>query len=319
MAFGPTSDGRGSESQQRDIVQDDRSRFLVHDDVPAGDTYPAFGRSVYGLRVGQHLEVDWTRVVDVHDHFGHDAERCAIVGQHAPRTQIGRVPPILAFDFPEWLERHAASLAQKLDHTGSWKSRGVSSAPYVRNTTNRSRMRHALRHAAPAFVLVLFLLAACRPTASDGRRATAQLIDAGGQEVGTLTLRDAPGEALIIEGEVRNLPAGTHGIHFHAVGQCDRAGQFASAGGHFNPASRKHGLESPEGPHAGDLPNLVVGADGRATVRMTTPRVTLGREAGSLLDADGTAVVVHGAADDQRTDPSGNSGARIACGVIAAP
>lgn len=166
--------------------------------------------------------------------------------------------------------------------------------------------------------LSLSILTACRPAAGDGRRATAALADVGGRDVGTLTLRDAPGQPLTIEGELQGLPAGTHGIHFHAVGRCDAAGAFASAGPHFNPASRKHGLESAEGPHAGDLPNVVAGADGRATVRLTTSRVTLGREAASLLDADGSAVVVHASADDQRTDPSGNSGGRIACAVIAA-
>ena len=165
--------------------------------------------------------------------------------------------------------------------------------------------------------VALLLLAACRPAVGDRRSATASLRDSVGQTVGTLTLRDAPGQPLTIEGEVSGLPAGTHGIHFHSVGQCDAAGQFASAGAHFNPASRKHGLENTEGPHAGDLPNVVVGADGRAVVRMSTPRVTLGREAASLLDADGSAVVVHAVPDDQRTDPSGNSGGRIACGVIA--
>jgi Cu-Zn family superoxide dismutase len=173
------------------------------------------------------------------------------------------------------------------------------------------------RAARTTLVLSLFLLTACRPPAGAGRRATAPLADVGGRDVGTLTLRDAPGQPLTIEGELQGLPAGTHGIHFHAVGQCDATGAFASAGAHFNPASRKHGLESPDGPHAGDLPNLVVAADGRATVRLTSSRVTLGREAGSLLDADGSAVVVHAAADDQRTDPSGNSGGRIACAVIA--
>ena len=179
-------------------------------------------------------------------------------------------------------------------------------------------MQRARYAAVPIVGAALLLLAACRPVTGDGRRATAPVVDAAGRPVGTLTLRDAPGQAVVIEGDLRGLPAGTHGIHFHAVGRCDAAGQFASAGAHFDPATRKHGLENPEGPHAGDLPNLVVGADGSATVRMTTPRVTLGREAASLLDADGSAVVVHGGPDDQRTDPSGNSGARIACGVISA-
>jgi superoxide dismutase, Cu-Zn family len=179
-------------------------------------------------------------------------------------------------------------------------------------------MHPARSFALPTLSFVVLLLAACRPVVGDGRRATAPMRLVGGQAAGTLTLRDAPGQALIIEGELSGLPAGTHGIHFHAVGQCDAAGEFASAGAHYNPASRKHGLESAEGPHAGDLPNLVVGADGRAVVRMTTPRVTLGREATTLLDADGSAVVVHATADDQRTDPSGNSGARVACGVVSA-
>lgn len=179
-------------------------------------------------------------------------------------------------------------------------------------------MRPDRTHAIPTLVLALLLVAGCRPVAGDGRSATAPLRNAAGQEIGTLTLRDAPGASLTIEGDLTALPAGTHGIHFHAVGQCDAAGEFASAGAHFNPGSRRHGLESTDGPHAGDLPNVVVGADGRVSVRLTTSRVTLGRESASLLDADGSAVVVHAAADDQRTDPSGNSGARIACGVVTA-
>ena len=178
--------------------------------------------------------------------------------------------------------------------------------------------RHRRHATSTAIAVLLFLAVACRPTSGDGRRATAAMLDSSGRAVGTLTLRDVPGPSLVIEGELRGLPAGTHGIHFHAVGQCDTAGAFASAGGHFNPASRKHGLENAEGPHAGDLPNLVIEADGVATVRMTTPRVSLGDGAASLLDADGSAVVVHATQDDQRTDPAGNSGARIACGVVAA-
>lgn len=179
-------------------------------------------------------------------------------------------------------------------------------------------MQRDRHYATATLALVLLLLTACRPAVSGGRSATASLRNAAGQEVGTLTLRDAPGQPLIMEGELSGVPAGTHGIHFHTVGQCDAAGEFASAGAHFNPASRKHGLENADGPHAGDLPNIVVGADGRASARMTSQRVTLGREPGSLLDTDGSAVVLHAAPDDQRTDPSGNSGARIACGVIVA-
>src|SRR5688500_17662916 len=187
---------------------------------------------------------------------------------------------------------------------------------YVRNTSHTTPMQPVRFIAVPTLTIAVLLVAACRPAVGDGRRATAPMRVASGQAVGTLTLRDAPGQPLTIEGELAGLPAGTHGIHIHAVGQSDATGEVASAGPHLNPASRKHGLENAEGPHAGDLPNLVVGADGRAVVRMTTPRVTLGREAATLLDADGSAVVVHASADDKRTDPSGNSDARVECGEM---
>ena len=104
-------------------------------------------------------------------------------------------------------------------------------------------------------------------------------------------------------------------MHLHAVGLCEPPA-FTSAGGHFNPRNTRHGLISPEGPHAGDLPAIAADANGVARVDHTTSLVTLGDGAHSVFDGDGTAVVVHAAGDDQRTDPSGNSGARIACGVI---
>ena len=176
--------------------------------------------------------------------------------------------------------------------------------------------RRAACVALSAFVVVA--MPSCRPNVVGGRIATAELVDTAGRPVGTLSLRDAAGGSLRIDGRMRGLPAGTHGIHFHAVGRCEATGAFASAGAHFNPASRKHGLQSPDGPHAGDLPNLAIGADGTGGFRTNTTRVTLGGGAASLLDADGSAVVVHAAQDDQRTDPSGNSGARIACGVVVA-
>jgi Cu-Zn family superoxide dismutase len=110
--------------------------------------------------------------------------------------------------------------------------------------------------------------------------------------------------------------AGDHGIHFHHAGRCDGP-DFASAGPHLNPAGARHGLQNPEGPHAGDLPNIAVNTAGEALVDVTSPRVTLDSSApGGLFDADGTTVVIHALADDQRTDPAGNSGARIACAVV---
>ncbi len=115
--------------------------------------------------------------------------------------------------------------------------------------------------------------------------------------------------------QVRNLPPGTHGIHVHEAGRCDPP-DFMSAGGHFNPTSRQHGLRNPNGPHAGDLPNLEVGADGTGRLDALARDLSLSSGTGNLLDTDGSALVVHAAADDEMTDPTGNSGGRIACGVI---
>jgi superoxide dismutase, Cu-Zn family len=170
--------------------------------------------------------------------------------------------------------------------------------------------------AVPLSVCLMAISAGCRGMPRGERHASATLQDSSGRQVGTIRLTDAGASGVVVDASVDGLAAGQHGIHFHAVGQCVAAGAFSSAGGHANPTNRKHGLENPDGPHAGDLPNLVVGADQRGTLRVTTPRVTLGSGAGSLLDADGTAVVVHATQDDQRTDPAGNSGARVACGVV---
>ena len=116
--------------------------------------------------------------------------------------------------------------------------------------------------------------------------------------------------------EVSQLPPGMHGFHIHAIGKCDPP-DFQTAGGHFNPFGKKHGLKSPEGPHAGDLPNLEVGPDGRGKIEATVGGLTLGKEGlVVLLGSNGTAVVIHAGPDDGMTDPAGNAGARIACGVI---
>jgi len=115
--------------------------------------------------------------------------------------------------------------------------------------------------------------------------------------------------------QVQGLPPGEHGIHLHAVGKCDPP-DFATAGGHFNPAGKQHGLRNPAGSHAGDLPNLEVAADGRGGLNHVNRQVTLAPGPRSLLGPDGTALVIHANPDDAVTDPSGNSGGRIACGII---
>jgi Cu-Zn family superoxide dismutase len=111
--------------------------------------------------------------------------------------------------------------------------------------------------------------------------------------------------------------AGEHGIHVHAVGKCE-PDAFTTAGGHFNPTGKKHGLNSPEGSHAGDMPNMVLDGQGNSTYETTLAGISLDGGANSLFDADGSAVVIHAGPDDLVTDPAGNSGARVACGVVSA-
>ncbi|RZM10705.1 MAG: superoxide dismutase family protein [Sphingomonas sp.] len=144
-----------------------------------------------------------------------------------------------------------------------------------------------------------------------GRSVTADLRTATGAAAGRATATEVAG-GLRFTLDARGLPAGTHGAHIHTVGRCD-APTFETAGPHWNPTTMQHGTQNPAGPHQGDLPNLIVGTDGRGTVAATVPGATMA----GLLDADGGAIVVHAAADDLRTDPSGNSGGRIACGVFA--
>jgi Cu-Zn family superoxide dismutase len=123
------------------------------------------------------------------------------------------------------------------------------------------------------------------------------------------------GDSIRIKVEAAGMQPGTYGAHVHTTGRCERP-DFASAGPHWDPTGQQHGKNNPRGMHKGDLPNLFVGTDGRGSFEFTIPGSSVSSGALSLLDADGAAVVVHQNADDYRTDPSGNSGARIACGVL---
>jgi Cu-Zn family superoxide dismutase len=144
--------------------------------------------------------------------------------------------------------------------------------------------------------------------------AVATLRNAEGNEIGKATFAPTKG-GVKVHVEVANLKPGKHGIHLHAAGKCEGP-DFKSAGGHLNPTDKHHGLHSPQGAHAGDLPNLVVGKNGKAKATFTAKGATLGEGQGSLLGPDGSALVIHADPDDEKTDPAGNSGARIACGVI---
>ena len=146
--------------------------------------------------------------------------------------------------------------------------------------------------------------------------ATTQLLGPNGELRGTATLTQTTG-ATQVRAQLVGLAPGTYAIHLHAVGKCE-APKFASAGGHFNPAMKMHGRDNPAGPHLGDLPNVVVGPGGTGSVDFTVVGLQLIGGTAPLLDADGAAVVVHAGPDDYKTDPSGNSGDRIACGTLAA-
>ncbi len=154
----------------------------------------------------------------------------------------------------------------------------------------------------------------------DRPTAAASFVDLDGKTVGSATLMDTP-NGVVIRAEIEGLKPGELSMHFHQTGQCDPATKFESAGGHFNPANAQHGFMNAEGPHGGDMPNQFVGEDGKLSVNLINDMITIGTadaesQRDSIIDDDGTAIVIHAGADDYQSQPAGNSGDRIVCGVI---
>lgn len=169
--------------------------------------------------------------------------------------------------------------------------------------------------AALGMILMSFLIGNCGGDSAP-LTAKAVLVDTKGVKVGEAKLEETP-QGVKIAVKVENLPPGVHAFHIHEKGVC-AAPDFTSAGAHFNPHGKKHGLKNPQGPHAGDLPNLNVGPDGKASLETVAALVTLKEgKPNSLLQPGGTSLVIHANPDDDVTDPAGNAGPRIACGVIS--
>jgi Cu-Zn family superoxide dismutase len=169
----------------------------------------------------------------------------------------------------------------------------------------------------PVITLISLLVFVAAAAPGDGvetaRTAQAVLYDTEGNKIGTARLTETP-HGVFIGVRLWNMPPGWHAFHIHSVGQCEPP--FKSAGGHFNPFGKKHGILNPEGMHAGDLPNIYVGADGSLEFDVLATQVTLGTAENNLFDDDGSSFVIHKGPDDYGTDPAGDAGPRIACGVI---
>ncbi|MEH6790519.1 superoxide dismutase family protein [Parasphingorhabdus sp.] len=179
-------------------------------------------------------------------------------------------------------------------------------------------MRHA-QFTLPGIALLSLVAASCSPQGespgeASGNVARAALVGADETQYGEVIVAQGD-EGLLVNIRAQGMSPGPHGVHIHQTGKCEGP-DFKSAGGHWNPGNKEHGFDNPQGAHAGDFFNLDIGADGTGSLEATVSDAKLRDGDFALLDADGAAFVVHEGADDLKTDPSGESGGRLACGVF---
>ena len=176
--------------------------------------------------------------------------------------------------------------------------------------------RSVMRKSVSLLIFVVLITFGVSTGAAGAKMAIADLYNPDGDHVGIATFTEGH-DGVRVAVNLYGMPAGVHALHIHAAGACEKP-SFKSAMGHFNPHGRLHGLKNPGGPHAGDLPNIVIGTDGVGAVVVTAPLATLGAGKHSILGEGGTALMIHNGPDDYVSDPAGDAGPRIACGVIRA-